>query len=82
VDPRAGVAVCGNSHPHWDSIPELSSPQQVAIATELSRVAKWRWLTKLQYFIITIQSERLTYFISSGEGVMKELTCRSIKVTL
>jgi hypothetical protein len=82
VDPRAGVAVCGKSRPHRDSIPESSSTQQVAIASGLSRVAKWRWLTKLQFFIITIQSERLAYFISSGKGVMKELKCKSIKVTL
>jgi len=31
---------CGKSRPHWDSIPGPSSPQRVAIPTELSRPMK------------------------------------------
>ena len=37
VDPRAGVKSCGKSRPHRDWIPGPSSPQRVAIPTELSR---------------------------------------------
>jgi hypothetical protein len=37
VGPRAGVDWCGKSCPHRDSIPGPSSPQPVAIPTELSR---------------------------------------------
>jgi hypothetical protein len=33
---RAGPDGCGNTHPHRDSIPGPSSPQRVAIPTELS----------------------------------------------
>ena len=36
MGPRAGLDAGGKSHPDWDSIPGLSSPQQVAIPTELS----------------------------------------------
>ena len=36
MDPRDGLDGCGKSRPHWDSIPGPSSPQRVAIPTELS----------------------------------------------
>ena len=36
VGPRAGLDRCGNSRPHQDSIPGPSSPQSVAIPTEIS----------------------------------------------
>ena len=35
VGPRAGLHRCGKSRPHQDSIPRQSSPQPVAIPTEL-----------------------------------------------
>ena len=35
VGPRSGLDRCGKSRPHWDSIPGPSSPQPVAIQTEL-----------------------------------------------
>ena len=34
---RAGVDRCGKSRPHRDSIPGPSSPQRIAIPTELSQ---------------------------------------------
>ena len=37
MGPRAGLDGCGKSRPHRDSIPGPSSPQEVAIPTELSR---------------------------------------------
>jgi hypothetical protein len=37
VGPGAGLAECGKTRPHRDSIPGPSSPWQVAIPTELSR---------------------------------------------
>jgi hypothetical protein len=37
VGPRANLDVCEKSRPHRDSIPGPSSPQPVAIPTELSR---------------------------------------------
>jgi hypothetical protein len=37
VGPRAGLDRCRKSRPHWDLIPGPSSPQRVAISTELSR---------------------------------------------
>ena len=37
VVPRTGLDRCGKSRPHQDSIPGPSSPQRVAIPTELSR---------------------------------------------
>ena len=37
LSPRAGLEGCGKSHPHRHSIPKPSSPQRVAIPTELSR---------------------------------------------
>jgi len=37
VGPRAGLDGCGKTRPHWDSIPGPSSPQRVAIPTELTR---------------------------------------------
>ena len=37
MSPRAGLEGRGKSHLHRGSIPGLSSPWQVAIATELSR---------------------------------------------
>jgi hypothetical protein len=35
VGPRAGLDMCEKSHPHRDTIPGPSSPQPVAILTEL-----------------------------------------------
>jgi hypothetical protein len=35
VGPRASLDRCGKSRPDWDSIPRLSSPQPIAIPTEL-----------------------------------------------
>ena len=35
MGPGAGVDRCGKSRPHRDSIPGLSSPEPVAIPTEL-----------------------------------------------
>jgi hypothetical protein len=37
VGPRAGLDRCRNHRPHWDLIPGLSSPLQIAILTTLSR---------------------------------------------
>jgi hypothetical protein len=37
VVPKDALDGCGNSRPHRDSIPELSSPQSIAMPTELSR---------------------------------------------
>jgi hypothetical protein len=37
VGPRAGLDGCGKSRPHRDSIPGPSTPEPVAIPTELSR---------------------------------------------
>ena len=37
VGPGAGLARCGKSHLHRDSISEPSTPQRVAIPTEISR---------------------------------------------
>ena len=37
---RVGLDGCGKSRLHWDSIPELPSPQQVVITTELFRLTK------------------------------------------
>jgi hypothetical protein len=43
--PRTGQDGCGKSRPHRASIPEPSSPKQVAIATELILVHKELWGT-------------------------------------
>ena len=37
MGPKTGLDGCGKSRPHQDSITEPSSPQLVAIPTELSR---------------------------------------------
>jgi hypothetical protein len=41
VGPRAGLDGCRKSRPHRDSIRGPSSPQRVAIPTELSRPLLW-----------------------------------------
>jgi hypothetical protein len=46
VGPRASLDWCKKSCPHWDSIPGLSSPQQVATPTELSQPTVYMILTK------------------------------------
>ena len=38
VSSKAGLNMCGKSRPHRDSIPGPSSPQRVAIPTELPRL--------------------------------------------
>ena len=48
VGPRAVLDGCGKSHPHRDSIPRLSSPQQVDILTELSWPMKHIYIYILQ----------------------------------
>jgi hypothetical protein len=37
VGTRAGLDGCGKSRFHWDSIPEMLSPQPVAVPTTISR---------------------------------------------
>ena len=37
VNPRNGLGGCGKSHTHRDSIPGPSSPERVAVETEISR---------------------------------------------
>jgi hypothetical protein len=38
VSPRAGLDACGKSRPQRDSIPAPSSPQRVAVPTDLSQL--------------------------------------------
>jgi hypothetical protein len=48
VGPRAGLDDCGTSRPHWDSIPRLSNPYQVAIPTV--RPSTWSRTSQCEHF--------------------------------
>ena len=55
---RAGLVGCGKSRFHWDSIPEMLSPQPVAVPTTISRPTQiggtWKKMaikTEIQVYI-------------------------------
>ena len=54
MDPRTGLDGCGKSCPYWDSIPGPSSPQRVAIPTELSR-SEFHSTSVIKEFLFILQ---------------------------
>jgi hypothetical protein len=70
VSPRAGLGRCGKSCSHRESIPGPSSPQRIAIPTELSRPARWTpsctiICTHTQFRLAPVLPKR-NYWVSRG----------------
>jgi hypothetical protein len=63
VGPRAGLDRCGKSRPHQDWIPGPSSPQPVAIPSELSRPTPTRWYCNEHLISITNYSNVKIKFV-------------------
>ena len=69
MGPRAGLGRCGKFLPHRNSIPGPSSPERVAISTELSRpaLALIQWDLKMYVRILTRKHE-----LKKGNGTIEK----------
>jgi len=67
---RAGLDRCGKCRLHWDLIPGPSSPQRVAVATELSRP------TESQARIVNNSSKYLLYYLFRVVPRLLNFMCR------
>jgi hypothetical protein len=70
VSPRAGLGGCGKSCSHRESIPGLSSPQRIAIPTQLSRPDRWTpscttTCMHTQFWLVPVLPKR-SYWVSRG----------------